>query len=295
MGSRVRSSQDAARVWRHHEQNKNEMQIWPLILLSTASLSQAEERRAWFSEDEEMRKSIFVPDDLPEGKEENRALPWVFHDDEPKIMDLKCMMRGFNDSNNPSDYKEARWSHPGFDNSQVDTSAPAANGSDTGVPYRIWTIKITVSAKDAGKKFATCEWQQGDFPLSTDFTFLIFSRKGEDQRQDENKVLRSYSLGEPLGNSYETKQIQDDIKRQICEHNSLSPCNVTISGDEFKIVVPVNVLEGSSSVTIVLIIIFVLIVVAIICFFSYRHREKIRTRALESYDIVMSKISTSKS
>merc|ERR1711976_651880 len=297
MGSRVRSSQDAARVWRHHEQNKNEMQIWPLILLSTASLSQAEERLSWFATDEEMRKSIFVPDDLPEGKEENRALPWVFHDEEPKLMELKCMMRGFNDSNNPIDYKDARWSHPGFENSQVDTSAPAANGNDTGVPYRIWTIRITVSAKDAGKKFATCEWQQGDFPLSTDFTFLIFSRQGEDQSQEEDKVLRTYSLGEPLGKSYETKQIEDDIKKQICEHYYSSPCNakVTRSGDDYQIVIPSVVLEGSSPVTIVLIVIFVLIMVAIIGFFSYKNREKIRTRASESYDIVMSKISTSKS
>ena len=187
-----------------------------------------------------------------------------------------------------------RWSHPGFDESQVDISAPAEKGDDTGVPYRIWTIKITVSAKDAGKKFATCEWQQGDFPLSTDFTFLIFSRQGEDEPQGEEKVLRTYSLGEPLGKSYETKQIQDDIKKQICKHHFMTPCNVTRSGDEFKIVIPSDdVLEGSSSVTTVLIIIFVLIVVAIIGLFSYRYREKIRTRASESYDIVMSKITTS--
>jgi len=272
------------------------MQIWPLILLSTASFSRAEERLSWFSKDKVMRKSIFVPKDLPEGKEENRALPWVFHDDGGlKVMELKCMMRGFNDSNNPSDYKEARWSHPGFENSQVDTSAPAENGTDTGVPYRIWTIKITVSAKDAGKKIATCEWQQGDFPLSTDFTFLIFRRKGEDQPQDEDKVLRKYFLGEALGKSFGTEQIEDKIKEQICEQYYWSPCNdkVTRSGDDYQIVIPKDVLEGSSSVAIVIIIIIVLIVVAILAFISYRYREKIQTRASESYDIVMSKISTS--
>jgi len=248
---------------------------------------------SWFSKDEEMRKSIFVPKDLPEGKEENRALPWVFHDEEPKNMELKCMMRGFNDSNNPSDYKEARWSHPGFDESQVVTSAPAENGTDVGVPYRIWTMKISVSAKDAGKRIATCEWQQGDFPLSTDFTFLIFSRQGEDQPREENKVLRTYSLGEALDKSFGTQQIEDNIKTQICEHYYLSPCKVTKSGDDYQIVIPLDVLEGSSSVAIVIIIIIVLIVVAIIAFISYRYREKIQTRASEGYDIVMSKISTS--
>jgi len=41
----------------------------------------AEERLSWFTKDQEMRSSIFVPDDLPEGKEENRVLPWVFHSD----------------------------------------------------------------------------------------------------------------------------------------------------------------------------------------------------------------------
>jgi len=267
------------------------MQIWPLILLSTASFSRAEERLSWFSKDKVMRKSIFVPKDLPEGKEENRALPWVFHDDGGlKVMELKCMMRGFNDSNNPSDYKEARWSHPGFENSQVDTSAPAENGTDTGVPYRIWTIKITVSAKDAGKKIATCEWQQGDFPLSTDFTFLIFSRKGEDQPQDD-KVLRTYSLGEPLGKSFGTKQIEENIKTQICDHYYLSPCSVTRSGDDYQIVVPKDVLEELSTVTIVFMVIIVLLGVVIPI--SYRYREKIGARASESYDILMSKISTS--
>lgn len=34
-------------------------------------------------------------------------------------MQIKCIMRGFNDTNNPSDYKKARWRYPGFDDSQV--------------------------------------------------------------------------------------------------------------------------------------------------------------------------------
>ena len=86
-------------------------------LLLFVIVVKAEERLSWFTTDPELRTSIFVPDDLPEGKEENRVLPWVFlSDDETKMMQIKCMMRGFNDSNNPSDYKEARWSHPGFMN-----------------------------------------------------------------------------------------------------------------------------------------------------------------------------------
>ena len=85
-------------------------------------------------------------------------------------------MRGYNVSNNPGDYKNARWSHPGFNSSQVDTSAPIREGNEGGVPYAIWSINITTSPADAGKKWVTCEFQQGDFPLSTDFKILIFQR-----------------------------------------------------------------------------------------------------------------------
>ena len=84
----------------------------------------AEERLSWFTKDPKIKKSTFVPDNLSEGKEENRVLPWVFHDNQPYKMQLKCIMRGYNASNNPSDYKDARWSHPGFSDSQVNTSAP---------------------------------------------------------------------------------------------------------------------------------------------------------------------------
>ena len=38
-----------------------------------------------------------MPYDLPEGKEENRVLPWVFHEaNDTKLMQIRCMMRGFN-------------------------------------------------------------------------------------------------------------------------------------------------------------------------------------------------------
>merc|ERR1712025_190231 len=112
-------------------------------------------------------------------------------------------MRGFNDSNNPSDYKEARWSHPGSDASQVDTNTPPIKGEENGEKYAIWTIKVTTSAEDAGMKWATCEWQQGDFPLSIDFKFLIFRRLLD----TETEVL-SYGLGEHLDAKDITQQIE---------------------------------------------------------------------------------------
>merc|ERR1719158_2068634 len=176
---------------------------------------------------------MFVPDNLSEGKEETRLLPWVFFDDdETKLMQLKCIMRGYNASNNPSDYQEARWSHPGFDDSQVDTSAEAVKGEEKGVPYAIWTMEISTRAEDAGKKWATCEWQQGDFPLSTDFKFLIFRRLLD----AETEVL-SYGLGEYLDSKDITQQIEDDIKRQISERLDVPASSVSRSedGQEFTV------------------------------------------------------------
>ena len=145
-----------------------------LILLNAAM---AEERLSWFARDQEMRSSIFVPDDLPEGKEENRVLPWVFHSDwqnDKKLMEIKCMMRGYNASNNPSDYQEARWSHPGFDDSQVDTSAVLRLCKERRreclfTPSGPW--RYPQCREEVGHMRV---WQQGDFPLSTDFKFMIF-------------------------------------------------------------------------------------------------------------------------
>ena len=149
-----------------------------LILLIAISSIKAEESLSWFTKDAEIRKSMFVPDNLSEGKEETRLLPWVFFDDdETKMMQLKCIMRGYNASNNPSDYMDARWSHPGFDDSQV--TIPANKNNTEGLPYKIWTIEIETSPADSGKKWATCEFQQGDFPLSIDFKFLIFKMVSE--------------------------------------------------------------------------------------------------------------------
>ena len=191
----------------------------------------AEERLSWFTTDPEMKRSIFVPDNLSEGKEENRVLPWVFHDDENKQMELKCIMRGYNVSNNPSDYKEARWSHPGFSDSQVDTSVPADIEEENGDPYAIWTIKISMSKADAGKKWVTCEFQQGDFPLSTDFTFLIFRKM---YLPEEQKNL-TYDFGGFLNDKDVTQQVEDDIKRQISEHYSMPASGVARDGQNFLI------------------------------------------------------------
>ena len=199
------------------------------LSLSLSAFTSAEERLSWFTTDPEIKKSIFVPKNLPEGKEENRVLPWVFHSDEDKkLIQLKCIMRGYNASNNPSDYKDARWSHPGFSDNQVDTSAPADNGTDEGVPYRIWTIKINTKATDAGKKWATCEFQQGDFPLSTDFQFLIFRKQSESE--DQNEV--SYDFGEEVLEAKDvTQKIEDDLIRQVGEHYNRQNCSFAIAED----------------------------------------------------------------
>ena len=205
----------------------------PLLLLLFVVVAGAEERLSWFTTDPEIRRSIFVPDNLAEGKEENRILPWVFHsNDETQLMQIKCIMRGYNASNNPSDYQEARWSHPGFGDSQVNTSAPPVKGEEKGVPYAIWTIEIITTAQDVGKKWATCEWQQGDFPHSTDFEFLIFRRL-----LGAEKEVLSYGLGEHLDGKDITQQVEDDIKRQISEHLNVPASIVSRSedGQEFTV------------------------------------------------------------
>ena len=210
-----------------------------LICFSLCGFISAEERLSWFTKDAKIKKRIFVPDNLTEGKEENRVLPWVFHNnDERYKMDLKCIMRGYNASNNPSNYQDARWSHPEFSASQVDTNAPAIPGNEGANPYKIWTIQITTSASDAGKKWATCEFQQGDFPLSTDFKFLIFRKISI--RYEKEYVVYDYGFGGFLDNKDLTQQVEDDIKRQISEKYSMPASSVTRSrdGQTFSITVP---------------------------------------------------------
>lgn len=181
----------------------------------------AEERLSWFTTDEKIKKSIFVPDNLPEGKEENRVLPLVFHDsEESKLIQLKCIMRGYNATNNPIGYKDARWSHPGFSDSQVNTNISVDKGDENGVQYAIWTIEINTTAADAGKKWATCEFQQGDFPLSTEFKFLIFRRLPESEKLVRKRKKYKYDLGGTLDEKDLNAEIEDDIKRQIRDHYS---------------------------------------------------------------------------
>ena len=154
------------------------------------------------------------------------------------------MMKGYNASNNPSDYQEARWSHPGLDDSQVDTSAPAEEGEEDGEPYAIWTMEITISAEDAGKKWTTCEWQQGDFPLSTDFTFLIFNKTNSNitcTTTEAKTIILSFGLGEQqLDEKDINQQIEDDIKRQISEHYSMPTSSVSRSEDGQEFLITVN-------------------------------------------------------
>ena len=105
-------------------------------LLLFVIIAKAKEKLSWSTRDPEIRSSIFVPDDLPDGQEENRVLPWVFHDENEKDMQLKCIILGYNTSQNSSD---AIWSHPGFNDSQVDTSFPPIR--DNVELYKIWLYK----------------------------------------------------------------------------------------------------------------------------------------------------------
>ena len=150
-------------------------------------------------------------------------------------MKLNCIMRGYNASNNPINYKEARWSYPGFWHSQVDTRARPESGYDGAIPYRIWTIEITTSASDAGRKWVTCEFQQGDFPLSTDFKFLIFRKVS---LPGETNIVYGFDYGF-LDEKDLTQQVEDDIKRQISEHYNMPASSVTRStnGQTFLITV----------------------------------------------------------
>ena len=213
---------------------------------------QGEERLSWFTKDIEVKKSIFVPDSLPEGKEENRVLPWIFHSvGDRKIIELKCIMRGYNASNNPSDYKDARWSHPGFNVSQVNISAPVENGTEGGVPYAIWSIKVNISAADHGIKWTTCEFQQGDFPLSIDFKFLIFKKSERRPREATQKRSHKYVYisGGSLKESDLNNQIEDDIKRQISGHYNPKPLNVwrcDAKNKKIKICVRVKKTKGNN-------------------------------------------------
>ena len=62
------------------------------LSVSLSAITSAEERLFWFTTDPAVKRNINVPVILPEGKEENRVLPWVFHNNEDsKLMQLKCI------------------------------------------------------------------------------------------------------------------------------------------------------------------------------------------------------------
>ena len=115
-------------------------------------------------------------------------------------------------------------------------------GDEDGVPYAIWTMEVTTSAKEPGKKWATCEWQQGDFPLSTDFEFLIFRRISNIPTEAGKKVV-SYGLGEHLDDKDTTQQIEDEIKRQMSNHYSVPASSVSRSEDGQEFLITVNVVN----------------------------------------------------
>ena len=258
------------------------MLVISFFLLIATSVLKAEERLSWSTKDDVVRRSIFVPDDLPEGKEESRALPWVFHDDEQtKVMKLNCIMRGYNVTNNPINYKDARWSHPGFDDSQVNTAFPREEGTENGVPYAIWSIEITTSALAHGKKYVTCEFQQGDFPLSIDLKFLIFRRISKESL-DSNKTFISYGL-EDLEEKDLSQKIEEDIKRQIKETYDTNSSNVTREGMIFTITV-LDPNQLTPITTKVMLPLCIILVIVCGCIMATKDRMKIKFGLIKQSD-----------
>ena len=201
----------------------------PSISVKYCCLGKDERQLSWFIEDPEIFESMFIPDNITEGEKENRVLPWVFHNDQDfKMMQLECIMRGYSNDN-------VSWSHPGFNDSQVDTSTPVVIGDDQGVPYAIWAIKINTSAADAGIKGAICELQQqGNISLS--IVFKIIMLRNVSGPGDQNVLI--YDLGgEVLDEEDVTKEVEDDIKRQISEHFSMPASSVTRSNDGQKFII----------------------------------------------------------
>ena len=96
---------------------------------------------------------------------------------------------------------------------------------ENGIPYAIWTIKVNVTAADAGKKWTICEFQQGDFPLSIEFIFLFLKKYTE-----EGDTV-SYHLGSFRNKQDINSQIESEIKRQISDYYALLPSSVTTSTD----------------------------------------------------------------
>ena len=171
----------------------------------------------------EIVESILVPGNF---SEEKKVLPWVFHNDQQyKIWKLDCIMRKLNVSENP------QWSYQGFRDSQVDTSGPALIRDDQGVPFAICSIKVNTSSLDAGKKSATCEFQQENLSMSIDFQFLIFRKSNKTPDKITSPVAQNfllYDLGGNLDEKSITQQVEDKIKRQISEYYNIPASSASV-------------------------------------------------------------------
>ena len=145
-------------------------------------------------------------------------------------MKLRC----YNVTNSPFNYINARWTHPGFKASQVNTSDPIQTGYENGVSYTIWTMEVNVSAADTGKKWTICDFQQGDFPLRIEFTFLFFKKYDQDQ-----DVVTDH-IGSFIDKRDINSQLEYEIKRQISDNYALLPSSVNTStdGQQFFIKIP---------------------------------------------------------
>ena len=85
--------------------------------------------------------------------------------------------------------------------------------------------------------------KQGDFPLSTDLKFLILRLQKSEAGADT--VVLSYDLGEQLDEKDLTKQIEDDIKRQISEKYSMPPSSVSRTEGAQKFLITVKKEQAS--------------------------------------------------
>ena len=167
-----------------------------------------------------------------------------------------------------------QWSYPGFRDSQVDTSTPALIGDDQGVPYAIWSIKVNTSSLDAGKKSATCEFQQENLPMSIDFQFLIIRKTNRTPDQitlPGTRMLIIYDLGGYLDEKDITQQVEDEIKRQISEYYNIPASSVTRSRDGQKLVLTImadtaaNTTISSNILALIGVPLLVLLLVLLVC------------------------------
>ena len=93
------------------------------------------------------------------------------------------------------------------------------------------------------KKWTICEFQQGDFPLSTEFIFLFFKKYAE-----EGNVI-SYHSGSLIDKKDINNQLENEIKRQISDYYALLPSSVTTSADRKQFFIKIPTLTSSYEYT----------------------------------------------